>query len=195
MILKSDGKFEEKWLMVWKMTLEIWQIFTRALKNLKIGAFMGSFCTKYKMYELKIYRGVMFHDNEEWWKIWRGIDLSIQHWHEQFDELWPEHSKISNICTLMGCFWPKNIIFELKKYRGVIFHGTEEWFKIRRKIDLWFGKWDEELGKFLTEHSKVSKLELWWDSFIQTRKYMNVKFIVELCVMIMKIDKNLDKNW
>ena len=38
------------------------------------------------MYELKIYRGVMCHDNEEWYKIWRGIDLlSFENWHEEFD--------------------------------------------------------------------------------------------------------------
>ena len=31
----------------------------------------------------------------------------------------------SQICTLMGCFWPKYIMFELNKYRGVMFDGTE----------------------------------------------------------------------
>ena len=64
------------------------------------------------MCELKIYWGVMCHDNEEWCKIWRGIDLSVQNW---LDEFWPEHSKTSKSCTLMGCFWPKYIMFELKK--------------------------------------------------------------------------------
>ena len=29
------------------------------------------------------------HDSEEWCKIWRGIDLSIQNWHEEFDEFDP----------------------------------------------------------------------------------------------------------
>ena len=67
------------------------------------------------MYELKIYRGVLCHDNEEWYQIWTGIDLSVQNWHEEFDKFWPEHSKISKICTLTGCFWPKYIMFELKK--------------------------------------------------------------------------------
>ena len=38
----------------------------------------------------------------------------VQNWHEEFDEFWPKHSKISIICTLMGCFWPKYIMFELK---------------------------------------------------------------------------------
>ena len=89
------------------------------------------------MYELKIYRGVLCHDNEEWYKIWRGIDLSVQNWHEEFDKFWPEHSKISKICTLISCFWSKYIIFELKMYRGVKF---EDWCKIWRKTDLCFLK-------------------------------------------------------
>ena len=67
------------------------------------------------MYELKIYRGDMFHDKEEWCKNWRGIDLSVQNWHKEFDKFWPEHSKILKICTLMGFFWTKYIMFEIKK--------------------------------------------------------------------------------
>ena len=36
-----------------------------SLKSIKTGTSMGPFCSKKKMYELKIYRGVMCHDNEE----------------------------------------------------------------------------------------------------------------------------------
>ena len=61
---------------------------------------MGFFDPKYKMYELKIYRGVMFHDNEEWCKIWGEIDLSFQNWQEEFDEFLPKHPKFSKFCTL-----------------------------------------------------------------------------------------------
>ena len=64
------------------------------------------------------------------------IDLSFQNWHEKFDKFWPEHSKVSKIFTLIGSFWAKYILFELKKYRGVIFHDMEEWYKIWRKTDL-----------------------------------------------------------
>ena len=67
------------------------------------------------MHEVKIYRGVMCHDNKEWCKIWKGLDLSVQNWHEEFDVFWPEHLKISKLCTLMGYFWLKYIMFELKK--------------------------------------------------------------------------------
>ena len=93
------------------MTWGIWQIFTRALRSLQIRTLMASFCLKLKIYELKIYRGVLCHGNEELCKIWRGTDLSVQNWHEEFDEFWPEHSKITKICTLMGCIWPKYIMF------------------------------------------------------------------------------------
>ena len=57
----------------------------------------------------------------------------------------------------MGCFWLKYIMFELKKYGGVIFHDTGEWCKIWRKTDLWFGKWHEEFSKFSPEHVRKSK--------------------------------------
>ena len=56
---------KKNWLVVWKMTWGIRQFFTRSLENVKIGTFMGSFCPKLKMFELKIYRGVICHDNEE----------------------------------------------------------------------------------------------------------------------------------
>ena len=37
---------KKKWLVVWKMTWGIWQIFIRTLETVKIGTFMGSFCLK-----------------------------------------------------------------------------------------------------------------------------------------------------
>ena len=89
----------------------------------------------------------MCNDTEDWWKIWIGIDLSFKNWHKEFDEFWLEYSRVSRIYTLMGCFWPKYRMFELKNYRGVMFHDTgvmlhdtREWCKIWGKTDLWFQK-------------------------------------------------------
>ena len=73
------------------------------------------------MYELKIYRGVMCYHNEEWCKIWKGINLSVQNWHEKFDKFWPEHLKNLKSYTLMPSFWPKYIMFELKKVQKSYF--------------------------------------------------------------------------
>ena len=63
---------------------------------------------------------------------------------------------------MIGSYCGKDLMFDLKKYREVIFHDTEEWHEIWRKTDLWFGKWHEEFGKFSPEHSKEPKLGLWW---------------------------------
>ena len=99
-------------------------------KSQKIFTLMGSFWAKYILFELKKYRGVIFHETEEGYKIWRGIDLSFQNWHKEFDKFWPEHLKVSKIFTLIGFFWARYILFGIKKYRGVIFPETEMGYKI-----------------------------------------------------------------
>ena len=91
---------------------------------------------------------------------WRKTDLLFQNWQE-FGEFLSEYSKVSKICTLIGSLHGKYVMFDLKMYRGVIFHGTRKWCKIRRKTDLWFGKKHVEFGKFLPEHLKVGNQN--WD--------------------------------
>ena len=72
--------------------------------------------------------------------------------------------KVSKMCTFICSYCAKYSMFDLKKYRRVIFHDIEKWSKIwRRKSDLWFGKWHKEYDTFSPEHLKVSKLGLWWD--------------------------------
>ena len=44
--LSVKQNFKKNWLVLWKMTWEIWQIFIRTLESVKIGIFMGSFCPK-----------------------------------------------------------------------------------------------------------------------------------------------------
>ena len=43
---------------------------------------------------MKKYRRVMFHDTEEWCKVWRKTDSWFQKWHEEFGEFSPNHSKV-----------------------------------------------------------------------------------------------------
>ena len=82
----------------------------------------------------------MCNDTEEWWKSWGGIDLSLQNWHKKFDEFWIEHSKVSKIYTLMGCFWPKHIMLELK--------GLSE--KLQRKLSFITPESDRKFEEKLT---------------------------------------------
>ena len=96
--------------------------------------------------------------------------------------------------VLIGSLWPNYVLFELQKYRGVTFHDTEEICKFWRKTDLWFEKRLEKFGKFSPEHLKVSKLGLWWDPFVQSRKGMTLKFTEELCVMTMKNNAKFEEK-
>ena len=117
---------------------------------------------------------------------WRMIQKLNRNWLVVFKLTWVTSQILTRAlkknCVLIGSLWPKYIVFELQKYRGVIFHDTDELCKFWRNTDLWFEKWHE---KFSPEHLKVSKLGLWWDYFNQSRKGMILKFTGELCVMAM----------
>ena len=105
-----------------------------------------------------------------------------------------EHLQVSKTCTFICSYCAKYLMFDLKKYRGVIFHDTEGWCKIWRKTNLWFGKWHEEYGKFSPQHLKVSKVQFWWDSLIESRKSMSLKLTEELCVMTMNNDAKFEEE-
>ena len=125
------------------------KISTTQAKFDQICTLIGSFCWKYIKFQLKKYRGVIPHDHEDWCKIWRKINLLFQKW-QGFGEFWNEHSKVSKICTLIGPFLAKYITFDLKKYRGVIFHDTKESCKVWRKTGSWFGKWQRGIWQIFT---------------------------------------------
>ena len=95
---------------------------------------------------------------------------------------------------MIGPFCAEYSTFDLKKYRGVIFHDTEEPCKIWRKTDLWFGKWHEEFGKFSSEHLKVSKSVFSWDPFVQSKKCIGCKLTEELKVMKLKNDEKSEEE-
>ena len=41
---------------------------------------------------------------------------------------------------------------------------------------------------------KVSKLELWWDPLVQSRKYLSLKFTDKVCVMTIKNDAKMEEK-
>ena len=119
----------------------------------------------------------MCHDNEERCKIWRGIDSSFQNWQE-FNEFWPEHLKVSKIFILICSFWAKYILFELKTYRGVIFHEIQEGYKIWGGIELSFQNWHKvtralkSLKDFHFNGLLLSKVYIVWAKKVQ-RSYLS----------------------
>ena len=79
------------------MTWGIWWIIMEAVASLKMCTLMYYFSRKYIMFEPKKYRGVMFHNTEEWCNIWGGTDLCFEKWHEEFGEFWRETRKSQNL--------------------------------------------------------------------------------------------------
>ena len=66
MRIKSDTKFEEKLTFGLEIDMRNFANFHHSKFDcIKMRTLMGSFYSKQKMYELKIYRGVMYHDHEE----------------------------------------------------------------------------------------------------------------------------------
>ena len=141
---QNSSVFSFNWNFIWfrqkePVKVQNFRLSTAHVKFHQIYSLINSFYWKYIKFQLKKYRAVMSHDTGEWCKIWRKTNLLFKQWQE-FDEFWSEHSKVSKICTLISPFCAKYITFDLKKYRGVIFHNTEVPCKIWRKTDLWFGQ-------------------------------------------------------
>ena len=66
MALNIDATFEGKLTCAFKNNMRNLANFHQSMfGSLKIGTLMGFFYPKQKMYELKTYRGVLCHDNEE----------------------------------------------------------------------------------------------------------------------------------
>ena len=125
---ENDAKFREEWLTVSKLAWGVWQIFTRSLGSLKNCTLMGSFWTKYIMFELKNYREVISHNTEEQCKIWSKTDFWFGKWQEEYDKSSNRALKSLKIGTLMGSFYPKLKVYKLKIYRGVICHDNDAKF-------------------------------------------------------------------
>ena len=159
--------------------------FTKFMKFHQICTLIGCFCWKYIKFQLKRYKESCLMT--KFFRLQRVIKNLKKNWFvvSKRTRIWwilTWALEMLKISTLIDFFWAKYVTFDLKKYR------------IWRKTDLWFRKWHEEYSKFSPEHSKVSKLGLWYDPFIQSRKCMNLKFTEELCVMIMKNDAKFEEE-
>ena len=107
---KKMQNLKENWLVAWKMTYGICLIFMRAVECLKICTLIGCFCPRHIKFEEKLIIGFK-------------IDMkSLVNFH-------PTTQKSKNF-TSKGYFCPKYMSFKLKKYRGVVFYDTEQWWKI-----------------------------------------------------------------
>ena len=111
---------KENWLETWKMTFEIWLIFMWAVKSLKICTLMCYYLSiTYKVSAKKVQK-----NNFSWhwkkihtlkkkclfiWKMTRVISWNL---------IWALESL--KVCTFMGNFWKKYVMFELQRYKAVV---------------------------------------------------------------------------
>ena len=88
----------------------------------------------------------MPQDTEEWYIVRGKTDLLFKKWQE-FREFWPEHSHVSEICTLIGSLckvynnWPKEVQRSYLSWHSRV-------MQIWRKTDWWFAKWNEKFDNF-----------------------------------------------
>ena len=160
MTVKSHAKFEEKITFGFKNDMRNLANFHQNTRKCQNWYFHGILLSKVKNAWAK-----NLQKSYKWWH-WRMMKNLKRNWlvaSKLTQGIWQNLTwKLKSLksYTLMHCFWPNYIMFELKKYRTVIFHDTRVWFILPRKIDLWVGKGHEEFGKFSPELTKVSKLGL-----------------------------------
>ena len=123
-------------------------------------------------------------------------DLWFQKWHVEFGDFPPTTQKSENF-TPMGYFCPKYMRFELKKYRGVIFHDTEQRCKIWINPDLMVSKMTWGIGwtfirapKSLKYCTLMEKFEILYIFFAQSIHCFSKKISEEFCVL-----QSLNENW
>ena len=117
MTLKSDAKFKEKLTCGLKYDIRNLVNFHPTTQKSENFTSMGYFCPKYMRFELKKYRGVIFHDTEQWCKIWINPDLVVSKiaWSR-----WTFIRAIKSLkkCSLMGLFLSKAYVSARKFHRN-----------------------------------------------------------------------------
>ena len=117
----------KNWLVISNMTWVIWGIFTQPFKSLKITLTWALFVHKVYRVWAKKYRGVIFHDTEQWCKIWINPDLVVSKMAWGIGLTFIRALKSLKNCTLTGSFCPKHIMFQVENFIGIMCHDTEEW--------------------------------------------------------------------
>ena len=161
MTLKNDAKFKEKLTCGFKYDMRHLVNFYPTTQKSEYFFSMGYFCPKYTRFELQKHRGAIFHDTEQWCKIWINVYLLVSKMAWGIGWTFIVVLKIMKKCTLMGSFCPKHKMFQLEK---VIQNLKENWlvaWKMTQWIWLIF-MWAVKslkictlMGWFCPKHTKV----------------------------------------
>ena len=106
--------------------------------------------------------GELCHNTEEWCKICRRTELHLKNDIKNLANFEPTLESLT-ICTLMGLFWSKSLIFQSKKYRRDHYIGLS----YRRSMQALKEKWSVfsimiwRIWWTSREHSKILEFALW----------------------------------
>ena len=117
MTLKSDAKFEEKLTPGSKNDMRNLVNFNTSsgkFENLHLDVLFLS--KVYYVWAKKVQRNYVSFEEELTFALKNDV-RNLANFDSTLESL--------KICTLMGSFWAKYIMFELKNYKGVICHDTE----------------------------------------------------------------------
>ena len=157
-------------LFVSKLTLGTWQVLTWALESLKIFHFNGLFLRKvYIVWAKKSTEELSFITLKRDIKF--GEESTCRFKIDLRNLIWPEHSKVSKICTFICSCCAKYFMFDLKKYRGVFFHDTDEWCKIWKKLTCGL---ENDMMNLANFHQSTWKCQNWDSDGILLSKVENV---------------------
>ena len=126
MTLKNDAKFKVKLTCSFKHDIGNLVSFhptTQKSENLHFHVPLLSI-----KFQLKKYRKVISRDTKEWSNLWRRIDFV---WKMTWGIWWilTQSVKSVKICTLIGCFCRKYVMFELKNTDEVC---HEKWLMVSK---------------------------------------------------------------
>ena len=130
MTLKGDAKFKEKLTCGFKYDMRNLVNIHPTTQKFEDFFSIGSFYPKYTSFELQKYRRVIFHDTEQWCKVWINPDLVVSKMAWGIGCTFIRALKSLKNCTLMGSFYSKHIMFQLENFKGILCHETEGWCKI-----------------------------------------------------------------
>ena len=130
MTLKNDAKFREKPICSFKHGIRNLVNFQPTTQTSENFTSISSFCPNYLRNELKIYGGVIFHETEQWCKIWINPESVVSKLARELGELSLEYSKTWKI-VLWWARLSKHIMFQLQNYMSwlwrVIQNLKENW--------------------------------------------------------------------
>ena len=166
MTLKSDAKFKEKLTSGFKYDMRNLVNFHPTTQKSKNFISMGYFCPKYMRFELEKYRGVIFHDTEQWCKIWINLDLVVLKLAWGIGWTFIKALKNLKICPLMGSFCPKRNVLARKFQRNYV---SWHWRVMQNLSENWLMAW-KMIGTSLIFMRAVESLKIctWWVPFAES---------------------------